>query len=496
MRILIDTNILIPLEDIDVDFDAKLAELTRLASGKHEILVHSASVEDISRDKNPARREAMLKRLEKYNQLSHPPVLSDTVEIELFGKPAKANHNVDNRILYSVYKDCAHWLVTRDVGIHRKAKALGVEERVLLLDHVIRALQKIESEAVNLYPRVEDVPCHTVNLNGSFFNSLRSGYAGFDLWFKEKCCQTGRRAWVYKDLDDVGAICVYKLEDDPLVTNDDKGLRGKALKLCTFKVEKRGYKIGELLLKQAFTYAKDNGVTNIYVTVDPSEHDLLHDLFIDFGFAKFGTDVKGRDDVYVKACPRTPPVNDDDPLDYAIKNYPMFKVSGNSAFLVPIQPNYHQILFPELKPQKELFGDQPNSAGNAIKQAYLCKSPNKSIKPGDILFFYRTQDDKCVTTYGVVDQFMIEECPEEIYKWVSKRTVYTYADIENMASKGKQVKVILFRLLGHLDQVVTFEKLKKENVVTGPIQSIISISKGSVKKMLIEAGCNDCFISD
>ena len=102
MRILIDTNILIPLEDIGVDFNEKLAELSRMASGLHDILIHPASVEDIQRDKNEARRDAMLSRMQKYPALQEPPELSEGAELHLFGRPAKANHNVDNRILFSI----------------------------------------------------------------------------------------------------------------------------------------------------------------------------------------------------------------------------------------------------------------------------------------------------------------------------------------------------------------------------------------------------------
>ena len=59
----------------------------------------------------------------------------------------------------------------------------------------------------------------------------------------------------------------------------------KALKLCSFKVSERfvGRKVGELLLKTVFQYAKDNGFTAMYVTVF-ADHSELVALFQDFGF--------------------------------------------------------------------------------------------------------------------------------------------------------------------------------------------------------------------
>jgi hypothetical protein len=287
---------------------------------------------------------------------------------------------------------------------------------------------------------------------------------------------------------------IYKRETNEIVTNDNRGLKGDLLKLCTFKVVKNGYKIGELLLKQAFNFAIINKLDHIYVTVDPSDHDLLRALFIDFGFYSFGIDSKGRDEIFVKDFPKKPPLSTLLPLPYVIKYFPMVKIDNNSIYLVPIKPKYHKILFPELKNQFELFSENINSAGNAIKQAYLCKSPNKSIKPGDILFFYRTEDEKAITSYGIVEQFQIESNAEQIFQWVAKRTVYSFDEIATMA--GSNVKVILFRLIAHLEDPVPFKRLKELKTITGPIQSIISVSKDKAIKIIEEVGLNDRFISN
>ena len=496
MRILIDTNIIIPLEDIGINIDGNLTELSRLASGKHQLLVHPESYRDIERDKNKLRKESMLQRLQKYLILESVPELTPENEKNLFGTPKKDNDYVDNRILFSLYKDCINWLVTEDEGIHKKAKAIGSSERVLTVAQVIVTLAKIEQEDVNLFPNIDDVLCHTLDLKNYFFDSLRQGYEGFDQWFLEKCCQAGRHAWICQNSGEIHAICIYKKEVDGIVTIDNKGLRGNILKLCTFKVVKRGYKIGELLLKQAFNYAKKNNIQHIYATIEPGEHDLLRELFVDFGFYCYGTDNEGRDDVYVKDFPDVPPETNESPLDYAIKYFPTIKLSDNSVFIVPIQPQYHRILFPELERQGDLFyySDATNSAGNAIKQAYLCKTPTNSIKPGDILFFYRTQDEMAITSYGIVDQFEIENEAEKIFQWVSKRTVYSYEEIDEMA--GSNIKIILFRLVGHLDNTISFNRLKEPNIVFGPIQSVTSLSINATKKLFKEAKINDCFISN
>lgn len=214
----------------------------------------------------------------------------------------------------------------------------------------------------------------------------------------------------------------------------------------------------------------------------------------DFGFYEWGVDRKGRDCIFVKTFPSLAPNSDENSLEYSIKYYPFIKIQNNSVFLVPIKPEFHRILFPEIEIQPDLFGSPVSSAGNAIKQAYLCKSQTKSIKPGDILFFYRTGDLKAITTYGVVEQFHIENDPDKIFQWVSKRTVYSYEDINKMA--GTEVKVILFRFVRHLNERVPFSRLKESSLVAGSIQSILKLPRNKVKILIQEAKISDCVLSN
>jgi hypothetical protein len=332
-----------------------------------------------------------------------------------------------------------------------------------------------------------------LDLKNAFFDSLRESY-DFDKWFIEKCSKAGRYAWICADNTDIHAICIYKIENNPILTIERKGLQGSILKICTFKVLKRGYKIGELLLKQAFNYAIENHIDHVYVTIEPDKYELLEELFNDFGFYVYGVDLKGRDNVFVKDFPKTFPINDNDPLEYAIKYFPLLKISSNSVYIVPIQPNFHNILFPELKNkiQCDLFDDYTSSAGNTIKKAYLCNTNTRSIRSGDILFFYRTLDDKAITSYGVVDQFYIESDPEKIFQWVSKRTVYSYDEIELMS--GKDIKIILFRLVKHLENYIGFNELKQLQVVSGPIQSVTRITDYKIKNIIDDAKLNDCIL--
>lgn len=110
------------------------------------------------------------------------------------------------------------------------------------------------------------------------------------------------------------------------------------------------------------------------------------------------------------------------------------------------------------------------------------------------MFFYRTKDDMAITSYGIVDQFYIENDPEKIFQWVSKRTVYSYDEIVSMS--GKNIKIILFRLVGHLENYISFNKLKQLQVIAGSPQSVTRITGYKIKNIIDEAKLNDCILSN
>lgn len=249
-----------------------------------------------------------------------------------------------------------------------------------------------------------------------------------------------------------------------------------ALKLCTFKVGElvRGRKIGELFLKAAFRFATDNGCEHLFITANAESQDYLIRVLMDFGFEERGT-YRG-DMVLVKPHPVVqPPTAGADPTEYVRRYFPHYRSDSSvQKFLVPIQPRYHEILFPDYTSiQPGLFAPTGN-VGNAIKLAYLCHAQTKSVRPGDVLLFYRTDDEKSVTSLGIVERFEVSKDGAQIASLVSRRTVYSLEEIDELAKKP--TKVILFRLIHHLPTAVSYEQLMRDGVVTGPIQSIRKVS--------------------
>jgi len=466
--------------------EPSLANFVRLAGvGGHQLLYHPASKIDIERDKDIERRNRTLVRISQYTMLEGAPSSPCNTS------QTSPNDECDNDILHALECSAVHALVTEDKEIHAKARKAGFSHRIYNIQTAEDWLRRLhEPSAVHL-PNIEDVHMYslTSQLSSPLFDSLRASYdtpqRSFNTWFHIKA-QTGRKAWIARaDLGNIEAICIYAMQTDEIINDEKDCLEGLSLKLCTFKVgeQMRGRKIGELFLKAAFRFATENRCENIFVHTSPEQVYLLK-LLKDFGFQQRGT--YGADIMLVKDHPSLPPAAGPNALDYARLYFPHFRTDITvQKFLVPIKPQYHQVLFPELAYQAQLFGGG-STAGNAIKQAYLCKAQTTKVQPGDVVLFYRTEDQQSVTTIGVVECYEVHDNAASIMQLVSRRTVYSQKDIEAMASKP--TKVMLFRLVGHFPSAISYASLIRERIVSGPIQSITKISDDAFSRIFELSG--------
>jgi hypothetical protein len=270
MRFLLDTNVLIPLEDSALPLRSNLANFVRLANAHgHSLVYHPASEEDLAEDRNEVRRRQTLQRLRQYTRLEHRP------QCPWNDASTRRNDAVDNEILYALSLHAAAALVTEDRGIHDKAKARGLVDRVYTIQTAEDLLLRLhESVSVRL-PNIDDVPLYSLTpiLGSPFFDSLREGYTPFNQWFHDKA-EEGRKAWVHWHRPgELGGICIYARQDNERIT-EEIAIEGTGLKLATFKVgdTSRGRKVGELFLKAAFQYASTNRLQNIFIHGDEDRH--------------------------------------------------------------------------------------------------------------------------------------------------------------------------------------------------------------------------------
>jgi len=486
MRFLLDTNILIPLEDSSHVLEESLANFVRIAHEHGHVLVyHPASEDDFKRDSNAERLKRNFERIKQYTRLDGRP-------------PCPWNHStispndaVDNEILFALSCEAAHILVSEDKGVHEKAKSRSLSDRVYTIQTAEDWLRRLHEKKNVQLPNIENVFLHelTPYLETDFFQSLREDY-DFDNWFRDKA-RDGRKAWVYKQFGKLGAICIYTQQNDERITDEGMILHGSALKLCTFKVSEgmQGRKIGELFLKAAFLYASQNRLENIFIHGDRKKQYFLFNMLNDFGFIYVGTHPgsDGRDDVYCKSHPLTAPDAERlDAFEYARRYFPHFKRDSNiHKYIVPIQPKYHEVLFPDYmvsyQKQLNLFQTE-NSTGNAIKLAYLCHAKTKHINPGDIIFFYRSKDQRAITSIGVVEKYDTHTDADAIAREVKRRTVYSMTEIKEMAEKP--TRVLLFRLIRHFNPPLQQSFLEENMFLNGAPQSITKISHDAFERIM------------
>ncbi|CCJ37357.1 hypothetical protein BN140_2434 [Methanoculleus bourgensis MS2] len=502
MRILLDTNIFIDREQDHV-LSRELAKLLQtLNKLRAELVIHPLSVSELRRDSNIKRREVNLSKIEAYSHLERPPnPNNDTSFCESIG-PAKNSHDdVDNALLYAVYKNAVEFFITEDREIHKKAHTIGVGERVFLISEALYDFNRcLPSREISPTPPalVKD-NMHNLDPQDPIFDSLRVDYPGFDEWFIEKA-QEGRECYVHRRTDgSLGAILIYKIEDEP-IPSIPRLPKKKRLKIATMKVEHVGYKIGELLLKVSIDIALKNNITEIYLThFTQPKGDRLIDLVSEYGFRKSSIlqHENRQEDVYVKSlCARGHDVSSLLPVQISQLYYPSF-YDGDSIrkFIIPIRPAFHDLLFTDFPRGRQTkiyeHSGEFGIEGNTIRKAYLTHSRIKKIEPGDIILFYRSADMKAITSIGVVDNFFLDTSdPDDIIRIIGKRSVYSRDAIER---SNKPLTIILFRHHFHLPHCVTINELRSANVLSWAPQSITEIDNTEYRWVKQQGGINESY---
>ena len=286
------------------------------------------------------------------------------------------------------------------------------------------------------------------------------------------------------------AICLTKTEKA-----EDEGipeLTGKILKLATFKVDDdfRGGKIGELLLKKAFSHAVANGYPAVYLTFH-SDQTYLPVFLKDFGFQTSEKKTKLGEHIYFKTFQK--PRKDEprvSPVDFHIKYSPYYYASeATEKYVIPIIPQYHSLLFPEMADQLSLpFTTTGNIPGNTLKKVYICNSNKKALAPGSIIFFYSSRTRMALTTIGIVEETTRTSDFHEAIRKLGKRSVYDIKEIETIVKN--EALIIDFRFVTHLKKMIPLSELKKRAVLKAAPVSIVNISQDSYKNLLSDIDPN------
>jgi len=506
MKILLDTNIIIHREAstvINEDIGVLFNWIDKL---KYQKYVHPASIEEIRKHGNHKVVSTMEIKIKNYNLLrTESPESNEITEIRrIFDQ--NENDYYDTTILKEIFNNRVDFFISEDRKIHQKANHLGIPEKVFTIESF---LEKVTTENPDLTDyqvlSIQKEYFGNIDINDSFFNSLKEDYPGFENWFNRKAEEM---AYICKSKEEqILAFLYIKIEDK---TEDYSNIspqfqKKKRLKIGTFKVVLNGFKLGERFLKIIFDNARLNFVDEIYVTIFKKRtgQHLLIKLLEDWGFCYHGTKSGGSEDEFVYLRDFSPKFNLEDPK----KTYPYISKSCN-IFIVPIYPAYHTELFPDSILNNEspdhFIENEPHR--NAIQKVYISRSINRSLNKGDLIVFYRTKFNgpayftSVVTTIGVVDSVITNINDENHFvSLCRKRSVFSDAELKehwNHNSRSRPFIVNFYYVYSFPMPRINLKRLLDFHIIAKAPRGFEPITKQGFETLIIQSKTNGSFIID
>jgi len=273
----------------------------------------------------------------------------------------------DTPAQFSEKQSC--WARPEDIALRAKLQTLLVQPQV--------------SRERTMGQTLRPTKFKDVDLNDDFFDSLKAQYAEFSDWFAKKANEP---VYVVDDNDGSLRGFVYlKMENGPIVDVTPNLPAKRRLKVGTLKVEAKGTKLGERIIKRILDHAVRDGA-EVYVTVFDTHPGLIK-IFKRYGFEEKGvkTTVNGEELVLVRSMDTT--------TGNIEMDFPFIHTSGKKKWLLAIYPDYHTSLFPDSILRNEdpaIEEDVPHT--NTIHKVYIAKLVLTRMKRGDLVVIYRTTD--------------------------------------------------------------------------------------------------------
>jgi hypothetical protein len=495
---LLDSNIVVAAEPYAGAIEPNMrpaAELMRRAGELgHVLCVAPATRDDVLENIDPVRRRQRLAELQKFSQLEEVP-LTRAIRTRAGDSTVGSNDHRDLRLLATLDSGAVNYLVSEDRALHRRAARAGLAHVTLRLREAVELLNGFIIAPTQTPPKVDRCAAYALDPEQPIFDSLRADYAGFDDWLAKVRRDAERRTcFIITDDSAYAAIALLKAEDDC-----EYDLPKPVTKITTLKVgaDYGQVKYGELLLKAIFAEAHNRRTATLYVEVF-EKHAALVAFLLKFGFADSGARTARDELVLVKCCqPQVATESELGDLEYHIRYGPPALLVRQRAYFVPIWPEWHDQLFPEMttvSDQMTLFEVASKPAthpwGNALRKAYLCNSPTKTMDAGDVLLFYRSGGAKTISAVGIVEDTLRSNDPSELAQFVGLRTVYTLDEISVMCRSVRGVLAIAFRQDRFVNPELTLEELQIAGVLKAHPQSITRVPEGSMewlRKILTES---------
>ena len=501
MKALLDTNIIIHREANKI-VSQDIGILYRwLDRGQYTKCIHSATIEEVKKNPNKETVDLFLVKLESYEVIDIPSPLQDEVKKVSDQLDTTDNDKVDTVLLNEVFIGRVDILITEDKKIHKKALELGIQDKVFTIDSFLEKTFAEHPELVNYKVlNVQKLKFGKIDLNDTFFDSLKEDYVGFDKWFIKKYDE---EAYITINSNNgmLLSFLYLKVEDE----NENYSninplfLPKRRLKIGTFKVISNGFRLGERFVKIIFDNALKNHVQEIYVTIydkRPEQRRLI-DLLEQWGFVLWGTKGEGEL-VYVR----------DFSPKFDIENlkacFPYIS-KGKNAYIVPIYPEYHTELLPDsilnTESPEEFIEDFPHR--NCINKVYVSRAMEPYPGVGDILVFYRTGGyyKSVVTTIGEVLEVKTDFQDEnDFILYCRKKSVYPEQALREMwRYSARKPFVVNFLYDYSFPHRINMKELIDLKVLTGindAPRGFKPITKEQFEIILKETRSDESFIVD
>lgn len=498
MKALLDTNIIIHREANKI-VSQDIGILYRwLDRGKYIKCIHSATIEEVKKNPNKETVDLFLVKLESYEVVEIPSPVREEVKAVSELCDTTNNDKVDTILLNEVFVGRVDILITEDKKIHKKALQLGIQDKVFTIDSFLEKTFAEHPELVNYKVlNVQKLKFGRIDLNDTFFDSLKEDYARFDKWFVKKYDE---EAYITINSNNgmLLSFLYLKVEDEYENYSDINPmfLPKCRLKIGTFKVISNGFRLGERFVKIIFDNALKNRVQEIYVTIydkRPEQRRLI-ELLEQWGFAFWGK--KGEELVYVRDF--SPKIDAEN-----LKACFPFISKDKSAYIVPIYPEYHTELLPDsilnTESPEEFIEDFPHR--NCINKVYVSRAMEPYPDIGDILVFYRTGGyyKSVVTTIGEVVEIKFDfQDEDDFILYCRKKSVYPEQALRKMWRYSfKKPFVVNFLYVYSFPNRINMKELIDLNVLQGvndAPRGFKSITKEQFEIILKETRSDESFI--
>lgn len=231
----------------------------------------------------------------------------------------------------------------------------------------------------------EKIKFNDVDIDDSFFDSLKSDYSGFGQWFRKKQ-ENGTFAYLLKIEGNISAFLYLKDDEQEQIKLENKTLPSiSRIKIGTLKIDDRigGKRLGEGAIGLALWHWFRSRDSEIYVTAFSKQESLIS-LLKKFGFMVAGTKLDTGELVLTK---------NKEKLDFsdAYKSFPYIDSSFDYAGLLVVEAQYHDKLFPysELRGTDFYHEVITDVAGNGVTKMYVSGAYSGGYDVGEPILIYR-----------------------------------------------------------------------------------------------------------